>query len=121
MNEEIDPKSIIDEVIGPDEEEQETAYQLNRKKQQQFRNLNPNRWQEQQETINKFIASSLYNSSAPIRAFFICARVLSLAILGIPLASPNSGDSNSGALNAVSATCNCLAAFWLAGKFASSA
>ena len=58
MNEEIDPKSIIDEVIGPDEEEQETAYQLNRKKQQQFRNLNPNRWQEQQETINKFIDPS---------------------------------------------------------------
>ena len=31
MNEEVDPMSIIDEVIGPDEEEQEAAYQLNRK------------------------------------------------------------------------------------------
>ena len=58
MNEEVDPMSIIDEVIGPDEDEQEAAYQLNRKKQQQFRNLNPNRWQEQQETINKFIDPS---------------------------------------------------------------
>ena len=58
MNEEVDPTAIINEVIGPDEEEQEAAYQLNRKKQQQFRNLNPNRWQEQQETINKFIDPS---------------------------------------------------------------
>ena len=47
MNKELDPMSIINEVIGPDEEEQEAAYQLNRKKQQQFRNLNPNRFQEQ--------------------------------------------------------------------------
>ena len=51
MNEEVDPMSIIDEVIGPDEEEQETAYQLNRKKLNQSRNINPNRWQEQKEII----------------------------------------------------------------------
>ena len=51
MNEELDPMSIINEVIGPDEEEQEAAYQLNRKKQQQFRNLNPNRFQEQIDNL----------------------------------------------------------------------
>jgi len=58
MNEEVDPMSIINEVIGPDEEEEEAAYQLNRKKQQQFRNLDPNRFKKQQETINKFIDPS---------------------------------------------------------------
>lgn len=51
MNEELDPMSIINEVIGPDEEEQEAAYQLNRKKQQQFRDLNPNRFQEQIDNL----------------------------------------------------------------------
>ena len=40
-------ETVIDEVIGPDEDEQETAYQINRQKQQEFRNLNPNRFQEQ--------------------------------------------------------------------------
>ena len=51
MNEELDPMPIINEVIGPDEEEQEAAYQLNRKKQQQFRDLNPNRFQEQIDNL----------------------------------------------------------------------
>ena len=51
MNEELDPMSIINEVIGPDEEEQEAAYQLNRKKQQQFRDLNTNRFQEQIDNL----------------------------------------------------------------------
>ena len=51
MNEKLDPMPIINEVIGPDEEEQEAAYQLNRKKQQQFRNLNPNRFQEQIDNL----------------------------------------------------------------------
>jgi len=51
MNEELDPMLIINEVIGPDEEEQEAAYQLNRKKQQQFRDLNPNRFQEQIDNL----------------------------------------------------------------------
>ena len=40
-------ETVIDEVIGPDEDEQETTYQINRQKQKQFRNLNPNRFQEQ--------------------------------------------------------------------------
>lgn len=48
-------ESIIDEVIGPDEDEQETAYQINRQKLNQSRFIDPNRWQEQQETIKKFI------------------------------------------------------------------
>ena len=37
MNEEVDPMAIINEVIGPDEEEQEAAYELNRKKLNQSR------------------------------------------------------------------------------------
>ena len=44
-------ESIIDEVIGPDEDEQETTYQINRQKQQQFRNLDPNRFKKQLESL----------------------------------------------------------------------
>ena len=51
MNEELDPMSIINEVIGPDEEEQEAAYQLNRKKLNQSRFINPNRFQEQLDNL----------------------------------------------------------------------
>jgi hypothetical protein len=51
MNEELDPMSIINEVIGPDEEEQEAAYQLNRKKLNQSRFINPNRFQEQIDNL----------------------------------------------------------------------
>ena len=51
MNEEVDPMSIIDEVIGPDEEEQEAAYELNRKKLQQSRFTDPNRFKKQLESL----------------------------------------------------------------------
>ena len=51
MNEELDPMPIINEVIGPDEEEQEAAYQLNRKKLNQSRFINPNRFQEQLDNL----------------------------------------------------------------------
>lgn len=51
MNEEVDPMSIIDEVIGPDEEEQEAAYQLNRKKLNQSRFTDPNRFKKQLESL----------------------------------------------------------------------
>ena len=42
---------------GPDEDDDEgiSAYALNRQKLNASRNIDPNRWQEQQETIKKFI------------------------------------------------------------------
>ena len=60
MNEEVDIDGILEETLGPDEDDDEgiSAYALNRQKLNASRNLNPNRFQEQQETINKFINPS---------------------------------------------------------------
>ena len=44
-------ESIIDEVIGPDEDEQETAYQINRQRLNKSRFINPNRFQEQLDNL----------------------------------------------------------------------
>jgi len=60
--------SIINEVIGPDEEEQEAAYQLNRKKQQQFRNLNPNRFQEQLDNFPEITMEDTSEKLADFKA-----------------------------------------------------
>ena len=68
MNKELDPMSIINEVIGPDEEEQEAAYQLNRKKQQQFRNLNPNRFQEQLDNFPEITMEDTSEKLADFKA-----------------------------------------------------
>ena len=57
MNEEYDPNALINEAIGPDEDDDEgiSAYALNRQKLNASRNIDPNRWQKQQETIKKFV------------------------------------------------------------------
>ena len=68
MNEKLDPMPIINEVIGPDEEEQEAAYQLNRKKQQQFRNLNPNRFQEQLDNFPEITMEDTSEKLADFKA-----------------------------------------------------
>jgi hypothetical protein len=57
MNDEYDPNALIEEAMGPDEDDDEgiSQYALNRQKLNASRNIDPNRWQEQQETIKKFI------------------------------------------------------------------
>ena len=57
MNDEYDPNAIIEEAMGPDEDDDEgiSAYALNRQKLNASRNIDPNRWQEQQEIIKQFI------------------------------------------------------------------
>ena len=54
---EKEAKALIDEVVGPDEDDDEgiSTYALNRQKLNASRNIDPNRWQEQQKTIKKFI------------------------------------------------------------------
>ena len=52
-------ESIIDEVVGPDEDEQETTYQINRQNQQQFRNLDPNRFKKQLESLPEITIQDL--------------------------------------------------------------
>ena len=53
MNDEYDPNAIIEEVMGPDEDDDEgiSAYALNRQRLNESRNIDPNRWQEQKEII----------------------------------------------------------------------
>ena len=48
-------KEIIDEVIGPDEDEQETIYQQNRNQLNESRVFEEGRFQEQMNTLQKFI------------------------------------------------------------------
>ena len=48
-------KEIIDEVIGPDEDEQETIYQQNRNRLNESRVFEKGRFQEQMNTLQKFI------------------------------------------------------------------
>lgn len=55
MNEEVDPTTIINEVIGPDEEEQEATYQLNRRKLNQSRFTDSNRFKNQVQTTKKVV------------------------------------------------------------------
>ena len=57
MNDEYDPNAIIEEAMGPDEDDDEgiSAYALNRQRLNASRNIDPNRWKEQQEIIKQFI------------------------------------------------------------------
>lgn len=48
-------KEIIDEVIGPDEDEQETIYQQNRNRLNESRVFEKGRFQKQMDTVEKFI------------------------------------------------------------------
>ena len=57
MNEEYDPMAIVEEVMGPDEDDDEgiSAYALNRQRLNESRNIDPNRFQEQLDTIQQFV------------------------------------------------------------------
>ena len=56
MNEEVDSTAIINEIIGPDEEEQEAAFEINRRKLNEARQKrNEGRAQRQLEAVNKLI------------------------------------------------------------------
>ena len=61
MNEEYDPMAIVEEVMGPDEDDDEgiSAYALNRQRLNESRNIDPNRFKEQLDTINKFCSISV--------------------------------------------------------------
>ena len=60
MNEEYDPMAIVEEVIGPDEDDDEgiSQYALNRQKLNASRNIDPERFKNQMDTIQKFIDPS---------------------------------------------------------------
>ena len=60
MNEEYDPMAIVEEVMGPDEDDDEgiSAYALNRQRLNESRNIDPNRFQEQLNTIQQFVDPS---------------------------------------------------------------
>ena len=60
MNEEYDPMAIVEEVMGPDEDDDEgiSAYALNRQRLNESRNIDPNRFQEQLDTIQQFVDPS---------------------------------------------------------------
>ncbi len=49
MNDEYDPNAIIEEAMGPDEDDDEgiSAYALNRQRLRQSRNIDPNRFRNQ--------------------------------------------------------------------------
>lgn len=57
MNEEYDPNALIEEAMGPDEDDDEgiSAYALNRQKLNQSRNIDPERFKKQLDTIQKFV------------------------------------------------------------------
>ena len=57
---EKDAKALIDEVMGPDEDDDEgiSAYALNRQTLNESRNIDPNRFQEQLNTIQQFVDPS---------------------------------------------------------------
>ena len=56
MNEEVDSTAIINEIIGPDEEEQEAAFEINRRKLNEARQRqNEGRAQRQLEAVNKVL------------------------------------------------------------------
>ena len=60
MNDEYDPMAIVEEVIGPDEDDDEgiSQYALNRQKLNASRNIDPERFKNQMDTIQKFIDPS---------------------------------------------------------------
>ena len=55
MNEEVDIDGILEQELGPDEDDEEavSAYALNRQKLNASRNLNPNRFQEQMDAMKE--------------------------------------------------------------------
>ena len=57
---EKDAKALIDDVIGPDEDDDEgiSAYALNRQRLNESRNIDPERFKNQMDTIQKFIDPS---------------------------------------------------------------
>ena len=57
MNEEYDPMAIVEEVMGPDEDDDEgiSAYALNRQRLNESRVFEEGRFQKQMDTINQFI------------------------------------------------------------------
>ena len=56
MNEEVDSTAIINEIIGPDEEEIEAAFEINRRKLNEARQKrNEGRAQKQLEAVNKVL------------------------------------------------------------------
>ena len=57
MNKEYDPNALINEAMGPDEDDDEgiSAYALNRQKLNESRVFEEGRFQKQMDTINKFI------------------------------------------------------------------
>ena len=59
-NETYDPMAIVEEAMGPDEDDDEgiSAYALNRQKLNASRNIDPNRFKNQMDTIQKFIDPS---------------------------------------------------------------
>ena len=69
-------EDIIDEVIGPDEDEQETTYQINRQKQKQFRNLNPNRFQEQLDNFPEITMEDTSEKLADFKAGAMAGSLL---------------------------------------------
>ena len=60
MNEEVDIDGILEQELGPDEDDEEavSAYALNRQKLNASRNLNPNRFQEQLDIAKTIIDPS---------------------------------------------------------------
>ena len=57
MNDEYDPNAIIEEAMGPDEDDDEgiSAYALNRQKLNQSRVVDPDRFQKQMDTLQQFV------------------------------------------------------------------
>ena len=57
MNDEYDPNALIEEAMGPDEDDDEgiSAYALNRQKLNQSRNIDPERFKKQLDTIQQFV------------------------------------------------------------------
>ena len=58
---EKDAKALIDEVMGPDEDDDEgiSAYALNRQRLNESRNIDPNRWHEQLDSLPKLTIQDL--------------------------------------------------------------
>ena len=60
MNKEYDPNAIIEEVIGPDEDDDEgiSAYALNRQRLNESRVFEEGRFQQQMDTVKQFVDPS---------------------------------------------------------------
>ena len=57
MNDEYDPNAIIEEAMGPDEDDDEgiSAYALNRQRLNQSRVVDPDRFKNQMDTLQQFV------------------------------------------------------------------